>query len=151
MGSSAESGLTLPSHAHVLADTNVVLDLLIGREPFATAAKPLWDAHSAGRVEVYISASALTDIFYICRKQIGADRARVAVGECLRRFVVLTVDRAVLEAALQIVGPDFEDDVQVAIARASSLHAIVTRDVAGFTHESIPVLLPIDVVPRLMP
>lgn len=151
MGSSGGSGPALPSPAHVLVDTNVVLDLLVGREPWASEARSLWDAHSTGRVEVYLSASALTDIFYICRKQIGADRARMAVGECLRRFIILTIDRTIVEAALQLVGPDFEDDVQIASAQAASLHAIATRDVAGFRHAPLPALLPADVVARLAP
>ena len=132
-------------------DTNVVLDLLLGREPWATEAKPIWDARDAGRLESYVTASILTDIYYICRKQIGADRARAAVGECLHRFIILVVDRALLEMALHLVGPDFEDDVQIASAQTSGMHLIITRNVADFAHGSIPALTPADVVARLSP
>lgn len=75
-----------------------------------------------------------------CRKQIGADRARAAVGECLHRFIILVVDRALLEMALHLVSPDFEDDVQIASAQTSDMHLIITRNVADFAHGSIPAL-----------
>jgi predicted nucleic acid-binding protein len=132
-------------------DTNVVLDLLLGREPWASQAKPMWTARDAGQVETYLPASVLTDIFYICRKQIGADPAKLAVEECLQRFVILPVDRTLLEAALQQVGPDFEDNVQIACAQAAGVRLIVTRNVADFAHGSIPAVEPPDVLSHLVP
>ncbi len=151
MASSVGSSGPLPTPVRVLVDTNVVLDLLLAREPWATEAKPIWDARDAGRLEAYLPASVLTDVYYICRKQIGADHARIAVGECLRRFIILVVDRALLEAALRLAGPDFEDDVQIASAQVSGVHLIITRNLADFAHASIPALTPADVVARLSP
>ena len=135
----------------LLIDTNVVLDLLLAREPWASEAKPIWNARDDGLLEAYLPASVLTDVYYICRKQIGADAARAAVSECLRRFIILVVDRALLEAALRLVGPDFEDDIQIVSAQASGLHLIVTRNVADFVHGSILALTPTEVVARLSP
>lgn len=151
MASSMGSAGALPTPLRVLIDTNVVLDLVLAREPWATEAKPIWDARDAGRLEAYLPASVLTDIYYVCRKQVGADRARAVVGECLRRFVILVVDRALFEAALRLFGPDFEDDVQIASAQASGVHLIVTRNVADFAHGPTPALVPADVVARLSP
>lgn len=133
-----------PTPVRVLVDTNVPLDLLLGRKPWATEAKPVWDAHDAGRVHVHASASVLTDVYYICRKQIGADRARVAVGECLRRFTILMVDRTILESALRLLGSDFEDDVQIATAQESAMDLIVTRNMADSAHSPIPAIPPSD-------
>jgi predicted nucleic acid-binding protein len=39
----------------VLLDTNVVLDFLLDRAPFADAAAALWQANDEGRVEAYVS------------------------------------------------------------------------------------------------
>ena len=150
VGSSGGSG-TSPTPIRALIDTNVVLDLLLAREPWASEAKHIWDARDDGRLEAYLPASVLTDIYYICRKQIGVALARAAISECLRRFIILTVDRALLEAALRLVGPDFEDDVQIVSAQASGLNLIVTRNVADFVHGPIPALTPAEVVARLSP
>lgn len=150
VGSSGGGG-PLPTPVRALIDTNVVLDLLLAREPWASEAKPIWDARDDGHLEAYLPASVLTDIYYIRRKQIGADAARAAVGECLHRFIILVVDRALLEAALHLAGPDFEDDVQIVSVQASGLNLIVTRNVADFVHGSIPALTPTEIVARLSP
>ncbi|HLJ81544.1 MAG TPA: PIN domain-containing protein [Ktedonobacterales bacterium] len=138
---SADSGERRPP-LRAVVDTNVVLDLVLGRESWASQARPMWAARDAKRLEAYLPASVLTDIFYICRKQIGADRAKLAVEECLRRFTILPLDRMLLEAALALPGPDFEDNVQIACARASGLDLIVTRDLAGFADAPIPAVEP---------
>lgn len=52
----------------VLVDTNVVIDWLNDRQPWADEARLLWDSCDAGLVDLYLPASVLTDIFYILRK-----------------------------------------------------------------------------------
>ena len=147
MASSPQSSSPL----RALVDTNVVLDLLLGREPWATQAKPLWDARDNGRLELYLLASVLTDIFYICRKQVGIDRAKAAVEECMQRFVIITLDRAIIETALALPGTDFEDNVQIAGAQAFALDLIVTRNVADYRLASLPVVEPPNVLSHLVP
>lgn len=130
----------------VLVDTNVALDLLLQRAPWYTAAQPFWQARDAGRLIAYLSASTLTDISYIGRRHAGPAQARQAVERCLREFGLIPVSRAVLEAALALGGPDFEDDVQIACAQLAGLDLIVTRDAAGFRHSSLPAIDPADIV-----
>ena len=105
-------------------------------------AKPIFDGGDAGRLLVYLPASVLTDIYYICRKRVGAQRARAAVEECLQRYTLIPVDRALLEAALRLPGPDFEDNVQVACAQAAGLDLIVTRNASDFAYSPIPAVEP---------
>jgi hypothetical protein len=71
----------------------------------------MWDARDAGHLFVCLSTSVLTDIFYICRKQVGPDRAKQAVEACLHGFAIIGVDRPVIAAALRLPGNDFEDNV----------------------------------------
>lgn len=52
----------------VLLDTNVVLDVLLKRQPFVEQASALWQACDEGQLVGYITASSLTDIFYIARR-----------------------------------------------------------------------------------
>ena len=55
----------------VLLDTNVVLDFLLDREPFADAAAALWEAGRNGQIENYVSALTPVNVFYIARKLKG--------------------------------------------------------------------------------
>ena len=64
-----------------LLDTNVLLDLLLEREPWRAEAVAIAEASADGRIEAYVCASSITDIFYISRKLVGVERARQAGPE----------------------------------------------------------------------
>ncbi|MEG4578334.1 PIN domain-containing protein [Microcoleus sp. MON1_C5] len=122
-------------------DTNIVLDFLLQREPFFQDAELLFQAIDAGQLIGYVTATTLTDIFYISRKHTrSVEQARQAVLETLTAMVICPIDRAVLESAFNSGLVDFEDAVQVFGAVAQGLDAILTRDNKGFLSSPIPVL-----------
>lgn len=125
-----------------LVDTNIVLDVLLKREPWVADSTRVWQACESQRMTGYLVASTLTDIFYIARKIIGREAAFEAIEVCLATFAVCPVDRAVLEQALRLPGQDFEDNVQIAAAVHSGLDVIVTRNPDDFASASIMVLTP---------
>ena len=131
-----------------LIDTNVVLYVLLKREPFFAGSEAVWQACDDGRFEGDVSAVSLTTVFYVGRKLRGAAEARRAVGTCLRAFQVSPVYRETLEAALRMRGPDFEDDVQIACAQTSPLDLVVTRNPADFAASPIPVVTPAELLAR---
>jgi hypothetical protein len=102
----------------------------------------MWDARDSGKLFAYVTASALTDIFYICRKHAGRDKAMHAVEACLRGFTVMAVDHDILAAALSFSGADFEDNVQIASAVSSNLDLIVTRNPEDFASSPVPAVNP---------
>jgi predicted nucleic acid-binding protein len=111
------------------------------REPFFQDAELLFQAIDAGQLIGYVTATTLTDIFYISRKHTrSVEQARQAVLETLTAMVICPIDRAVLESALNSGLVDFEDAVQIFGAVAQGLDAILTRDNKGFLSSPIPVL-----------
>lgn len=113
----------------VLIDTNIILDYLLQREPFFQNANLLFQAINSGRIVAYVTATTLTDIFYIARRHTGSiEQARQATFEILTAMAICPVNRAVLESAFASAIPDFEDAVQIACAISQGLDAIVTRD-----------------------
>jgi predicted nucleic acid-binding protein len=125
----------------VLIDTNIVLDFLLQREPFSQEAELLFQAIDAGEVIGYVTATTLTDIFYISRRHTRSiEQARQAVAETLTVMMICPIDRAVLESAFNSGLADFEDAIQIFGAVAQGLEAIVTRDAQGFLSSPIPVL-----------
>jgi predicted nucleic acid-binding protein len=134
----------------VLVDTNIVLDFLLQREPFLQDAELLFQAIDAGHVIGYVTATALTDIFYISRKHTrSVEQARQAVSETLTAMVICPIDRSVLELAFNSALVDFEDAVQIFGAVAQGLDAILTRDNKGFLSSPIPVLSVQDLLQQL--
>ena len=111
------------------------------REPFFQDADLLFQAIDAGQLIGYVTATTLTDIFYISRKHTrSVEQARQAVLETLTAMVICPIDRAVLESAFNSGLVDFEDAVQIFGAVAQGLDAILTRDNKGFLSSPIPVL-----------
>lgn len=53
----------------VLIDTNIALDFLLQREPFFQDAELLFQEISSNRVFGYVTATTITDIFYISHRQ----------------------------------------------------------------------------------
>ena len=126
----------------VLIDTNVVLDLLQEREPFVENATRLFERIDAGEIEGYITATTITNIYYIIRKAAGKVVAQDVIAQILSDLNICAVDLNVLEQALALNFDDFEDAVQYACAVVHNLDAIVTRDLSGFVNAEIPVVLP---------
>ncbi len=135
----------------VLLDTNVVLDFLLDREPFAEAATEIWEANRQGRIEAYVSAITPVNIFYIARKLRGVEVARQIVEGLLNECRIAMVDRAVLQDAMMFSLKDYEDAVQLASAMRSRLDAIVTRNPKDYPSAPLLVLSPSDLVTILTP
>ncbi|PZS40417.1 MAG: DNA-binding protein [Pseudonocardiales bacterium] len=133
----------------VLLDTNILLDVLLNRAPWATEAAAVWKAHDEERIAGYIGATTIPDIFYVARRLVGLDSANKAIRICLSTFDICTVDRRALQAAAALSGSDFEDNLQIACAILATLDAIVTRDSTGFRTTLIPALTPADLLSRI--
>lgn len=134
-----------------LLDTNVVLDLLLQRGEWLADADRIWQANAEGQLVACITASALTDIYYVSRRLAGQLRARDAVRACLDALTILSVDQEALAAAFARGGSDFEDDLQIACAERYSVDAIVTRDLDGFAGSSSLLLSPARLIAQLPP
>ena len=95
----------------ILVDTNVLLDALLAREPFVADAAFLLEAIESGQVIGFISATTVTDVHYLVRRQTQSpEAAMIAVTRLLALMEICTVDRGVLEQALTLNFRDFEDE-----------------------------------------
>jgi predicted nucleic acid-binding protein len=131
----------------ILLDTNVLLDVLLEREPWREPAQAIWRASEEGQIRCYVTASSLTDVYYLsCAhiRRFGRPETdgRQIIRDCLDSLSILAVGRDDLERAYQLGGPDLEDDLQIACASHHSLDAIVTRDPGGFSGCSTPIYSP---------
>jgi predicted nucleic acid-binding protein len=104
----------------VLIDNNVVLDFLLEREPFVEAAARLFRQIDNGQIEGFITATTITNIYYILRKAAGSAIAIDAVSQILTDLNICMVDRQILKQAVDLNFQDFEDAVQYSCAVAST-------------------------------
>lgn len=78
-----------------------------------------------------VPAHGVITIFYILEKARGTAFARSGVEDLVRVFGVAPIDDEVVNKALTLAWPDFEDAVCAAAAKASACDALVTRDPVG--------------------
>ena len=125
----------------VLLDTNIILDFFLERKPFFVDASQLFKAIADDKIEGFITASSVTDIFYICRRQTrNIEEAKQILTTTLALLKICPVDREILETALKSNVADFEDAVQIACAQAQNLDAVITRNTRDFQTANIPVM-----------
>jgi predicted nucleic acid-binding protein len=126
----------------VMFDTNVILDLLLDREPFVQEAKPLIAKVEQGVISGVLCATTVTTIHYLLGRSLGKSRTSEVIGSLLKLFEVASVTRAVLEDALEADDRDYEDAVLYKSAYHSGVDLIVTRDRSGFGKVDMPVMNP---------
>jgi predicted nucleic acid-binding protein len=126
----------------ILIDTNVILDLALERQPYHVAAERILEASDFERFHLFISASMVTDIYYVLRKQIGKQNAWNYLRDLFVSVDVCQVDKRSVLQALSSTFSDFEDAVQYFAALDSGIEMILTRNPGDFPGSSVPVIDP---------
>ena len=126
----------------ILFDTNILLDVILDRSPFASPASVLLAKVELGDIQGYLCATTVTTIYYLTAKVLGPSPATQAIEKLLQIFEIAPVNRSVLTDALTVDFSDFEDAVIYAAALFVGADALVTRDGKGFQTAQIPILNP---------
>lgn len=126
----------------VFLDTNVALDYVLERLPFADDAEEIFAMASEGEICLLMSAMSFPNMAYIARKQYPG-KTIYNVLEQLRTMVEpVPVSIEALDNALLSQANDFEDALQYFSALSVGADSIVTRNVKDYPYSEIPVLLP---------
>ena len=135
-----------------MIDTNVILDVLLKREPFFEASSAVLHQCENREVQGYVSASAVTDIFYLTRKALGSiDETYRLIDALLNTVRVLTVTNEDVLIALQMKARDFEDCLLATCAKSNRCEGIVTRNKKDFLSFDIPLFTPEEFLERKQP
>ena len=127
---------------HILLDTNVVLDLLLKREPFFPEATEIFQWIESGDAKACVCATTPTTIDYLVTKSVGAAQSRKFLGFLLALCDIVDVEKRVLMSALSAPMSDFEDAVIAESAKASGIPAIITQNGKDFVDRGLRVYSP---------
>ena len=126
----------------VLIDTNVILDVLLNREQFVDAAVTILKL-SEDEVQKFVSASAVTDIYYMAYQEL---RDKQFVRDLVKRLLsiihVACVSEENILTALDSNWSDFEDSVQNAVAESQNYDAVITRNKNDYKKSMLNVFSP---------
>jgi len=133
----------------VLFDTNVILDVLLDREPFVHDSLYLLSKVEQSEITGFVCATTITTIHYLASKALGANQVLRHINSLLSLFAIAPVNRIVLENALQSKFNDFEDAVLHEAAQHAGAKYIVTRNSIDFKKSKLVVFEPRELINAL--
>lgn len=134
----------------IMCDTNVIIDVLLEREPFVEDSCKVLNLCEEHKIDGFVSASSVTDIYYLVRKYThSTDLAYKAVGKMLEIVKVCSVTNNDVLTAFQRKAKDFEDCLVATCAKSIHCDYIVTRNKRDFEEFDISLLTPAELLQQL--
>ena len=131
-----------------LIDTNMILDYFEDRAPYAEQAERIFDLIGHNRLTGILTASAVTDIYYIMRKTIGREKSLENLKLLFSVFEIASVGKIDLLRAVESSLEDFEDAVISVCAKRANAAYIITRNIGVFAASTVPPITPQDFLLR---
>lgn len=126
----------------LLIDTNVILDMVFKRSGCDVAVDLFRRAREIG-ASAYITASSVTDIFYVIRKEThDTSRTYVIMENIFRLVSVLSVTDKDIQDAFAQKWKDFEDCVQYMAGNNHGMDYIITVNSKDYLDALLPVMTP---------
>ena len=126
----------------VLFDTNIILDIALKRESFFEDAFKLFSLIDQKKIIGIITASTITDIYYISKKEKGHTESINFIKGLIEVVEVIGIDKDIIIKALTSGIQDFEDAIQTCAAELNEIEVIITRNKNDLTNTSIKILTP---------
>jgi predicted nucleic acid-binding protein len=126
----------------ILIDTNVIIDYLADRTPFADLSEQVLTLCESGDVTGLVTASAITDIYYVIRKVAGREKTLEAIRTLCMTLDIVDVGKSDILSAMELGMPDFEDALAAQCAIRAKAEYIVTRNTSDFVNSPVPAIEP---------
>lgn len=130
----------------ILLDLNIVIDVMLRREPHLAASERMLNRIANGRLAAAVSADSVNTLYYLVRKYRDADIARQAVDWVINHLEIAPVGEDEIKRAQGFDWKDFEDAVLAAAAESAGCSAIVTRNARDFIRSPVPAMAPEELV-----
>ena len=128
----------------VFLDTNILLDVLLNRQPFATDSAGVIQRCEALSAKMFIAWHGLATAYYLLKRGRTEMETLAEVDKILAWAQIAEGTDAHARQARSLGFGDFEDALQAVAATACAADWIVTRNVSDFTLSHVQVLAPAD-------
>lgn len=131
----------------VFIDTNVLLDLLLERQPWVLQASILFSMADRKEIELLCCSLSFATATYLMQR-LKYERKEIITKLSIAKSLctVTTVDANVIDRTLQSDFVDLEDAMQYYSALASNAEVIITRNEKDFAAANILVQNPIEFI-----
>ena len=116
----------------VFVDTNLFIDILLDREPFAKNSVLIYRLCENNFLEGYVAPITLNNIYYICRKAKHIEEIKAYLFDISTVFNVAVLNSESVIRANRYKISDYEDALQYAMASQHSCEYLITRNTKDF-------------------
>ena len=126
----------------IFLDSDVLLDLLLDRAPFADDIATIIEQSIADEVKLCVSPITMTNINYIVGRIENEKKAAKEVKKLLLLIDIENAGQSTVEKAAESKFKDFEDAVQNFCAAEAGHQIILTRNTKDYKESELSILTP---------
>lgn len=133
----------------LLIDTNILLDVLMKREPHFQNSALIWKLCETDSAEGYISSLTAANLVYVMRKELNPEKTGEVIQKLKLIFSLADLCAADITRAAELKWDDFKDAVQSATAERLHADCIITRNVRDFRESKTIAFTPAEYLARI--
>ena len=127
----------------VFLDTNILIDFLAARQPFAEDAIALFQLADDGEIELMVSDLTIINTFYVLRRmRYNLSEIYDSMDDIRPLLTIVSMGASVVDRCLQHRSDDFEDEMQYLSAVDANADYIITRNKKDFDFGDSAVMTP---------
>lgn len=127
----------------IFVDSDVILDVMLEREPFRENAILAIEKCLDQKLGLYFTSVIIANIYFVARKWYPDKVVRQKIKELLTHIDIINTDKNCVFLALDSNFTDFEDALQNYSAVASrKIDTIITRNIKHYKHSQLAVMTP---------
>ncbi len=127
----------------VLIDSDVILDFLFDREPFAEFASEIITLCDKKKILGYTTPVIISNVYYLLNRVSKHEVVVQKIKELLQIIDIISIDKPTIIEALNSKFKDFEDGIQnYAAENTNSITIILTRNIKDYQHSKLGVFSP---------
>ncbi|MEM1407674.1 MAG: PIN domain-containing protein [Bacteroidota bacterium] len=126
----------------LFVDSDVIIDFFTDRKPHLNPASELFDLNEQSKVELYVSAVSISNIYYIIRRYLGHKKSLEVIEDLTNILEIIGTNKSEIIQALK---NDFKDSIQYSTAlTVKGIEAIIPGNVKDFRNSKIAVMTPLN-------
>ena len=127
----------------VFIDTNILIDFLAARQPFAEDAIALFQLADDNEIELMVSDLSIVNTIYVLRRMhYGLTEIYDSLDSIRPLLTITSMGTSVIDRCLQHRSDDFEDEMQYLSAVDANADYILTRNAKDFDFGDGSVMTP---------
>jgi predicted nucleic acid-binding protein len=126
----------------IFLDSDVLLDLLLDREPFSENIADLIEKSIETDVVLCTSLLSIANMHYIIGRLEDKNNADLKIRKILKLVSIENLGQSVIDKAILSKFKDFEDSIQNFCALESEHKIIITRNTKDYKESTLSILTP---------